>query len=95
MFYTLLNFINVDDLIVEHNFKMYRQTGKVDISYIQDLSDDAIPEMVDYAIANDTPVAGQLRRYLLTRKKDFKANGTWQSFNYSRYKAREALSNYR
>jgi hypothetical protein len=87
VFYTILNFINVDYLIVRHNLKMYGQIGKVDISYIQGLSVDAVPSIVDYTMNNDTPAARQLRGYLTLKKSELKSIGTWKSFNYARYKA--------
>lgn len=95
VFYTALNYINVDHLIVQHNLKMYTKIGKVDISYIQNLSDDAIPALVDYAKSNDNPVARQLRSYLLFKKADMKPADTWKSFNYAKYQARKVLSNYK
>jgi len=93
VFYTALNFINVDHLIVQHNLKVNAKTGEVDISYILHLSNDVIPALVDYTKAHDNPAARQLRPYL-SNKKDHMKPGNWKSFNYSRYKARRALSDF-
>lgn len=95
VFYTVLNFLGVDNLIVQHNLKMYSQTGKIDIFYIEYLSDDAVPEMINYAKNNNTTIAGHLNNYLLRRKAGVKPANTWKSFNYSRYKAQAALSKYK
>lgn len=95
VFYTVLNYINVDHIIVQHNLKMYSETGKVDISYIQGLSGDTIPVLVDYIKNNNSPAASQIRGYLSAKEAEVKGTVSWKSFNHARYKARASLSNYK
>lgn len=90
VFYTALNFINVDKIIARHNIDMYFKTGKIDVYYLQSLSYDAIPEMTKLAQGNRA-IPNQVNNYLFTVKQDLSKAGPWQSFNYSRYKAYTAL----
>ena len=43
--YVILNFANVDAMIARNNIYRYKETGQLDIRYLEGLSYDAIPEM--------------------------------------------------
>lgn len=90
-FYTVLNFINVDKIIVRANIDRYARTGEIDISYLRDLSYDAIPDMLPLTESSDQEISRQVKDYLLQEKQRLSKAEPWQSFNYSRYKAKIAL----
>lgn len=90
-FYTVLNFINVDKIIAHSNITRYRQTGKIDLRYLDSLSFDAVPEITKLAGDKNPEIARQVQNFLAAKKQDLLKNETWQSFNYSRYKAKSVL----
>ncbi len=90
-FYTVLNFINVDKIIVCSSIDRYVETGEIDVDYLQTLSSDAIPDMLPLTEDNDQEIARQVKAYLLQEKQYLSKEKSWQSFNYSRYKAKIAL----
>ncbi len=90
-FYTVLNFINVDKLIVRSNIDRYARTGEIDVSYLQDLSYDAIPDLLALSQSADKEISRQVKDYLRQEKQRLLKAEPWQSFNYSRYKAKIAL----
>lgn len=97
-FYTALNFINVDRLIIKSNIQLYQKTGHIDMDYLSGLSYDAVPELTQFLRQNpglsDTgyePVDDTLaRKYHELQKQSLH----WQSFNYSKLKARQGLESY-
>ncbi|HBV95584.1 MAG: hypothetical protein JL50_09845 [Peptococcaceae bacterium BICA1-7] len=97
-FYTALNFINVDRLIIKSNIQLYQKTGHIDMDYLSGLSYDAVPELTQFLRQNpglsDTgyePVDDTLaRKYDELQKQSLH----WQSFNYSKLKARQGLESY-
>ncbi len=94
IFYTALNFINADKIIAHNNINMYFKTGKLDIYYLQNLSYDAIPEIVRLSEDNNQEIARQVKDYMLSEKQDLSKERPWQSFNYSRYEANSTLKKY-
>ena len=90
LFYTVLNYVNTDQFIARYNGEMYLKTGKLDISYLQSLSYDAIPETIRLAEKNND-FARQINNYLFAVKQDLSRPSAWQSLNYSRYRAHQAL----
>lgn len=68
VFYTVLNYINVDIIIARNNINLYFQTGKLDVYYLQGLSYDALPELTRLDNINNQDVA-PLKKYLLTLKE--------------------------
>ncbi|MFA4884994.1 MAG: DUF4153 domain-containing protein, partial [Desulfotomaculaceae bacterium] len=90
-FYTALNFLNVDKIIVRNSIDRYVKTGEIDINYLQTLSVDAIPDMLPLSEDNDQEIARQVKDYLLEEKQYLSEDKSWQSFNYSRYRAKSTL----
>ncbi|WP_226670418.1 DUF4153 domain-containing protein [Metabacillus litoralis] len=83
--YVLVNYLNMDQLIVKQNMARYAETGKLDVSYLQSLSYDAILTL----IKSDN----ELFKEILKNKKVelMDDNENWQSYNFSRSKARKLL----
>lgn len=90
--YTLLNYINVDQLIAKNNIERYNQGNPIDISYLTTLSYDAVPELVDFMnSATDQVLVNELENKLRNKKNALARVTPWQSFNVSKYKAQESL----
>ncbi len=52
-FYVMLNYANIDDIVVEMNLSLYYNTGELDVDYIMnDLSVDALPYLYYYGQDN-------------------------------------------
>ena len=90
-FYVALNFINVDRVIAHNNIDRYFKTGQLDFYYLQNLSPDAIPEMLRLADSNDRQLVDQVNNHLAAKKQELLIKEPWQSFNYSKYKAKSSL----
>ncbi|MCL4386194.1 MAG: DUF4173 domain-containing protein [Actinobacteria bacterium] len=98
--YIALNFINVDVLIAKNNIKRYFDTGKIDISYLNELSYDAIPQIYNFynLVKNsekleEVKMAEQIKGYFEEKKFYLERDKSWQSFNISRHKAVVILDN--
>ena len=90
--YTLLNYINVDKLIVNNNIERYNQGNPIDISYLTTLSYDAVPELVDFVNrTSNQELAAKLKDNLNHRREGIERGASWQSFNISKYRAKESL----
>lgn len=91
--YTLLNYINIDKIIVKNNIERFNQGAPIDISYLTTLSYDAVPPLVDFMNSTtDSTLENNLEKGLKS-KKDFLAKvRPWQSFNISKYNAKKSLT---
>ncbi|WP_407314349.1 DUF4153 domain-containing protein [Desulfosporosinus sp. SB140] len=91
--YTLLNYINVDSIIVKNNIDRYNKGNPIDILYLTRLSYDVVPKLADFANSvSDQVLAGQLEKGLTYKKQALEKEDHWQSFNISRYRAKRALA---
>lgn len=91
--YTLLNYINIDKIIVKNNIERFNQGAPIDISYLTTLSYDAVPQLVDFMNSTtDSTLESNLENGLKS-KKEFLVNvRPWQSFNISKYYAKKSLT---
>ncbi len=91
--YTTLNYVNVDAIIARKNIDRYFNIGKIDFDYLQELSYDAIPELrrLDEAGAKDA-VAHKMAAFLNKKRVELRSESPWQSYNFSRVRAKHALS---
>jgi Domain of unknown function (DUF4173) len=79
------SFANPDELVAERNVDRWRETGRIDLSYLQELSADAAP-----ALAELPPhLRVEALRPLALRLEEPEP---WSSFNSSRDGARELLA---
>ncbi len=89
--YTVLNYMNVDALIVRKNIERYQETEKIDLSYFRRLSADAYPEIMKLKAM----LPGSEEKWkLINMMKDTKfyasgAGDSWQSYNWSVAKMKE------
>lgn len=90
LYYTVMNVIDVEKIIVTKNIERYEQSGKIDINYLNSLSYTGIIGLVDLYEKNDN-IPG-LKELLLEQKdKMIKTTVTWQSYNLKRQQAKDAL----
>jgi hypothetical protein len=47
-YYLIISFVNIDAMIVTNNIHHYEVTGELDMFYLTTLSEDGIPELVDF-----------------------------------------------
>lgn len=88
--FVVVNYMNVDALIVRSNSDRFDKTGKIDAYYLQALSNDAIPDIVALAKAHPE-IGGQLKDYLDRKARELSGHRDWQSFNLADDKAARAL----
>ncbi|RED57083.1 DUF4153 domain-containing protein [Cohnella phaseoli] len=87
--YTLLNYVGMDRLIAENNIARFEETGKIDRYYLNNLSADAIPTLVDFAVERQD---AELKELLVNRRaRLIDESRDWQSFNLSVYSAKKAV----
>ncbi|MFZ5643647.1 MAG: DUF4153 domain-containing protein [Bacillota bacterium] len=93
--YTALNYVNVDKLIAKSNIQLFHKTGHIDINYLANLSYDAVPLLTVFLKqypSTSEESSEQVYNSLNYRKKELKQHSQyWQSFNYSKLKARKSL----
>ncbi|MDC3417238.1 DUF4153 domain-containing protein [Aquibacillus salsiterrae] len=83
LFYTALNIVPLDKIIVEYNMERYVQSGKIDVDYLNRLSYTGVDGLIDLYEKN--PDYPELRSILSRRIKwanDQETN--WQSYNISK-----------
>lgn len=89
--FTVVNYINVDKMIVKKNIERYYSTNVIDIGYFRTLSNDIVGELKKLAGDKNPNVAAEAEELLDQRKKSLYRNKGWQSFNLPDYRARKAL----
>lgn len=95
-----MNFANVDKIIANNNINRYFKTGQIDMVYLKGLSYDAVPEMEKFFISvkdsqdsKDKQIANEIPGYFMGKQPDLKNQKSWQSYNISRNKAENIISN--
>ncbi|MBY0098089.1 DUF4153 domain-containing protein [Mesobacillus maritimus] len=91
IFYTGINLVNLDQIVVDRNIARYESTGKIDIQYLSNLSSTGVLGLIQlYEKHPDVP---GLEELLKQRKDDrqYIKSDTWQSHNLVRDRAYEKL----
>jgi len=88
--YVTVNFVGMDSIIAQKNMKRYLETGMLDAAYLNELSWEAVPDMVEMSSKNE-----EISRYLQEKYEWVrKEKKDWRSFNWSRYQAEKVLVEY-
>ncbi len=90
-FYVLLNVINVEQVIVDKNIERFKDTGKIDIHYLNSLSYTGVEGLIElYELDPDYP---ELKDMLINRKQQIENQETqlWQSFNFTKHRITEQM----
>jgi len=94
LFIVVMNFLNPDAFIARRNIERFEVTGKLDLSYLSQLSDDAVPVIIELLnISNEEirkSVAHEL--YWHAQENDSLYFSKWQSFNLSQMRANKILN---
>ena len=91
--YTLINYVNVDAIIVSNNIQRYEREHIIDAYYLTTLSYDVVPQLVDFMNSStDTDLRNQIEDGLVNKKNMLQKKEGWQSFNISKYRAKRVLS---
>ncbi|WP_174615587.1 DUF4153 domain-containing protein [Virgibacillus ihumii] len=91
MFYTALNVMHIEQIIVNENLERFEESGKIDIHYLNSLSYTGVEGLIElYKMDPDYP---ELERMLYFRQQTMKNNplDDWQSFNFTKREIRERL----
>lgn len=95
LFLAAMNMLNPDAWIVRRNIERFQKTGKLDVYYLSQLSDDAIPESIKVLDIENEDLKKTFARELYRRAQQ-KARAPhisgWQSLNLSRIKAEGVLA---
>ncbi|WP_392486498.1 DUF4153 domain-containing protein [Haloimpatiens sp. FM7315] len=85
--YVVLNYANIDRIIVQKNVERYKVEGKLDISYINKLSYDSYFEMAKLLDMNDKTIKTEVMGYFETHRIDLVGDyDKWYEFNYYKNK---------
>lgn len=94
LFLAAMNFLNPDAFIARKNIERLADTGKLDIDYLNSLSDDALPESIKALGAPNDDIRKSISRDLYWRfqnRVDAPDFSKWQSLNISRMNAEKIL----
>lgn len=91
LYYTVMNVIDVEQMVVSENIERYEQTGKIDIHYLNSLSYTGVLGLIDLYEEN-SQLPG-LKNILLERKNVANFDMIpWQSYNLKRVQANQELN---
>jgi hypothetical protein len=91
IYYTGINTINLEQIVVDKNMDRYEETGKIDIQYLNNLSATGILGLIE--LYEKYPEIDGLGDLLKQHKVDnsYIKNDSWQSYNFTRNKTVERL----
>lgn len=90
IYYSLLNVINIDQLVVNENLGRYEKTGKIDIHYLNSLSYIGISGLIE--LFEENPNIPQLKQILSERKQEaINDDNAWWEWNWSKEKTYKQL----
>jgi hypothetical protein len=93
-FVVTLNILNVHAFIVSQNVKRFEQTGEIDLVYLQYLTDDAVPGLVEFSLVAPEGMREDLLASLACRRAmqgDRQEDLDWPSWHASHKRAMTLL----
>ncbi len=87
--YLILNYVNIDVMIAKNNMSRYQETGRIDVEYLTSLSYDAVPYIMQ--LLPDKSLTAALESGLDPKREELGEEAAWQSFNWSKHKAKQML----
>lgn len=95
IFYVAINYLNIDAIVANNNISVYKKgTQNIDVQYLDILSYDSVPSLVKLMKSEKREISVKAENYLYLKKRELSKNTPWQSFNFSKYKAKRILSKY-
>lgn len=90
--FTVVNYINVDEMIAKNNVERYYTTKEIDIDYFRTLSSVVDDDLKKLAKDKDPNISAEAVEMLKQRKDALSRIGkNWQSFNLTNYLAQKDL----
>lgn len=91
IFYTGLNVVNLEEIIVDNNLNRFEETGKIDLYYINSLSYSGIDGLI--TMYEKDPTYPELRLLLEHHKQKIEnlEMTSWQSFNFKKQQVVDRL----
>ncbi|MEH7094199.1 DUF4153 domain-containing protein [Neobacillus vireti] len=91
IYYTTINIMDLDRIVVKENINRFEETSKIDAYYLSSLSSTGVLGLVEL-YERDEPIP-KLEKILRDKHIEFQAEShTWQSFNLKRKRASEKLN---
>lgn len=84
-FYTVLNAVHIEQIIVDNNLERYEETGKIDIHYLNSLSYTGLDGLMElYEKEPDYPeLEGMLQNRQMQQEHSDSEQKAWPSFNFT------------
>lgn len=90
IYYTAINIINLDQIVVKQNIARYEQTGKIDVHYLNSLSSTGVLGLIE--LYEKDQYIGDLRKVLVERKNEMIQDNTpWQAYNLKKKEVENKL----
>lgn len=90
--FAVVNFMNIDALVASKNIDRYERTGKLDVRYLEGLSDDGVVQFARLLDAEDQKLRNDVANTLYYRRQSLQSkDGAWQSANVTRKAALRVL----
>lgn len=91
IYYSGINIVNVDKIVIDQNIARFEETGKIDIGYLSDLSSSGVLGLIQLYEKNpDIPGLKDLLQQRKAESEQMK-NNSWLSYNFTREKLYEKL----
>ncbi len=89
----VLNHVNADAWIANHNVALYESSGQIDTNLYKELSNDAVPAMMNLVQSDDPEVESKIARQLLLRYETIteRLDEKWQLLNVSDSRAKALI----
>jgi len=86
--YTVINFINMDNIIADRNVDRYFETGRIDIEYlVNGLSIDAAPQIYRLLGSSDNDIKSKVYEYFKNIDQHTQTTSLFE-FNFYKYKVK-------
>jgi hypothetical protein len=90
--FMLVNYANIDKMIASRNIERYHLSGEIDDYYLQRLSFDSYPDLVEFYIRYES--SSHLYRAFHQKNEILSKTKHWASFNLARRDAKKALDRF-
>jgi hypothetical protein len=90
--FMLVNYANIDKMIASRNIERYHLSGEIDDYYLQRLSFDSYPDLVEFYIRYES--SSHLYQAFHQKNEILSKTKHWASFNLARRDAKKALDRF-
>lgn len=95
--YVTINYANVDTFIARKNVERFYRTGSIDVYYMAELSDEALPYLLELTYVTDSKIQQAAKEQIIIKRinHDNFETRIWQGYNLSEQQARILLQEIR